>query len=146
MAKAFSIEDGNLSNVPITSSVERTYSDIDCSFLPKPSGDVYKKTDAAAVKQSVKNILMTNQGEAVFRPYYGAGLNSLLFELSSDLDERDVEDRVFSALTRLEPRVRTLNVGVNIQPDYNSMAVTVTFQVIQTLEEVTVNVTIGRVR
>lgn len=146
MAKAFSIEDGNLSNVPITSSVERTYSDIDCSFLPKPSGDVYKKTDAAAVKQSVKNILMTNQGEAVFRPYYGAGLNSLLFELSSDLDERDVEDRVFSALARLEPRVRTLNVGVNIQPDYNSMAVTVTFQVIQTLEEVTVNVTIGRVR
>ena len=81
MAKVFSIEDGNLTKVPLTSSVTRLYKDIDLTFAKKSSGDIFKKTDAAAVKQSVKNILMTNPTEKPFDPYFGGGLNEFLFTL-----------------------------------------------------------------
>ena len=146
MAKAFSIEDGNLSNVPITSSVERTYVDIDCSFEMKPTGDIYKKTDAAAVKQAVKNLLMTPKGSAPFSPFYGGGLDDLLFELTSDLTQKEIEDQVAETIGRYEPRARVTAVKAILVPDYNSIDITVLFQVISTLEEVTLNVTIGRTR
>ena len=62
MARIRSIEDGNLSSTIRTSRVS-TFNDIDLTFEKKPSGDVYKKSDAAAVKQSVKNIISTNRLE-----------------------------------------------------------------------------------
>jgi phage baseplate assembly protein W len=146
MAKAFSIEDGNLSNKPITASKARTYKDIDCSFEKRPSGDVYKKTDAAAVKQSVRNLLLTNKGEKPFNPYYGSQLQRLLFSLDTEVDEDDVDQVVRNAINNYEPRARVLNVSANFSPDYNSANVTVLFQVVNTMEDVTVTVTIARVR
>ena len=53
--KAYSLEDGNLSNKPIITSQTKTYNDIDLSFKKKTTGDVFKKTDAAAVKQYLRN-------------------------------------------------------------------------------------------
>ena len=57
--KAFSIEDGNLSASVVTTRSKK-YTDIDLTFANRPSGDVYKKVDAAAVKQAVKNLLLTS--------------------------------------------------------------------------------------
>ena len=58
MAKAFSIEDGNLATTSLVGSSAVKYKDIDLSFTAKKSGDLYNKTDAAAVKQAVKNLLL----------------------------------------------------------------------------------------
>lgn len=69
MARVFSLEDGNISKKPIITSQNRTYTDIDLSFSRKSTGDVFKKTDAASVKQAVKNLLLTNLGEKPFRPF-----------------------------------------------------------------------------
>ena len=49
MARAFSIEDRTL-DTSIISSRNVAYKDVDLSFTAKPAGDIYKKTDAAAVK------------------------------------------------------------------------------------------------
>lgn len=147
MAKAFSIEDGNLSNKPITASKSRTYKDIDCSFEKKiTSGDIYKKTDAEAVKQSVRNLLLTNRGEKPFQPYYGSRLQRLMFSLDTETDESDVEDVVREAITNYERRARVLSVQANFSPDYNSANVTVFLRIVNTMEDVSVTVTIARVR
>ena len=66
--RAFSIEDGNLASKTILTSRTKSSEDIDLSFAAKPSGDVFKKTDAAAVKQAVKNLLLTNFSEKPFLP------------------------------------------------------------------------------
>lgn len=63
VTKAFSIEDGNLSTKSITTTRQLTFTDIDLTFTAKPSGEIYKKTDAAAVKQAIKNLLLTNKME-----------------------------------------------------------------------------------
>ena len=79
--KAYSVEDGNLSTRPIVTSRSRDYKDIDLSFKKRTSGEVFKKTDAASVKQANKNLLLTNKTEKPFNPFFGGSLNRFLFSL-----------------------------------------------------------------
>ena len=152
MAKAFSIEDGNLSNRAIVTSVSKLHSDIDCTFEAKyadnenKKGDIYKKTDAASVRQAVKNLLMTVPGEKPFNPYFGSALNGMLFSLSNDVDEDDIESAIFQAIDAYEPRVIVNRVNVDINEDNYSVEATVIFQLINTLETVSVTVSISRKR
>jgi phage baseplate assembly protein W len=147
MGKQFSIEDGNLSNAPITTSVKRTNSDIDCSFERNPTtNDVYKKTEAAAVRQSIKNLLMTNKGSVPFKPLYGGGLESLLFSLDTDIDEEDIEEIVERQIRLFEPRAVLREVNADIKGDYNSVSITIVFQVINTPKVVTMELAIARAR
>ena len=147
MGKAFSIEDGNLSNAPITTSVKRTNSDIDCSFERNPTtNDVYKKTEAASVRQSIKNLLRTNRGSVPFKPLYGGGLESLLFSLDTDIDEEDIEEVVESQIRLFEPRAVLRKVTANIQGDYNSVSIPIVFQVINTSKIVSMVLSRARAR
>lgn len=73
-------------------------------------GDVFKKTDAAAVIQSVQNILLTNKLEKPFNPQYGANLRSLLFENVENYSEGIMTELIENALARDEPRVTVTNV------------------------------------
>jgi hypothetical protein len=146
MAKEFSIQDGNLSNRPITVSIPHVNSDVDCSFEKKPSGDIYKKTEAAAVRQSVKNLLMTNYGSVPFRPLLGANLGDLLFNLSTNLESEDIRIAIRETLRDHEPRVRVKKVDVDIKDEYNSVSIQVTFEVISTSVTDSVNVNIARIR
>jgi len=146
MPKISSLQDLNLSSRPITVSAAVVNSDIDCTFAKKPSGDIYQKKDAQAVIQSVKNLLMTNHGSRPFRPLLGADLGSLLFELDTDLNKRDIKTLVESTISNYEPRAIVNQVIVNIKPDYNSVDVLVKFNVVDFDQEVSVNVNIARIR
>lgn len=144
--KAFSLEDGNLATKPIVTSQTKTYNDVDLSFKKKTTGDVFKKTDAAAVKQSIKNILLTNRFEKPFSPYFGGDLGRFLFSLDTEFDEEDVRDRVISAVSNFEPRASIRRVNVEIAPDFNSVLVDVVFQIIATEEVDTLTVSLTRLR
>lgn len=147
MSNIFSIEDGNLQNRPLTVSIDREYSDIDCTFTAKPTtGAIYKKTDAAAVRQAVKNLLMTNRGSIPFRPYYGGNLEGMLFALSTELDEDDVEDVIRLAITNNEPRAEVRDVIARFNEDTYSLTVRLVFGVVNTPKIVTMDLTIARSR
>jgi len=96
-AKAFSIEDGNLNTSSISTTKSVVYTDLDLFFSPKPSGDVYKKQDVAAVKQSVKNILMTNFMEKPFNPEYNNINVTVNFQVLNSVEPVSLE----LSLTRL---------------------------------------------
>lgn len=145
MARAYAAEDGDL-NTSLVSTRNQNYTDIDLSFSAKPSGDVYKKVDAAAVKQAVKNILLTSQGEKPFQPYFGSNLGNALFELDTDFDPDYIQNLVLDAIQNYEPRARVLSVSVRLQEDMNSIDVTVEFQIVNTREIVSVDVSLARLR
>tara|TARA_A100001388_G_scaffold277496_1_gene268983 strand:- start:4620 stop:5063 length:444 start_codon:yes stop_codon:yes gene_type:complete len=145
-SRAFSIEDGNIGNKSILTSRREEYLDIDLSFAKKSSGDIFKKSSAAAVKQAVRNLLLTNFAEKPFLPRFGADLNSMLFRLSSDIDDDTLEDDIINAIETYEPRARVLNIKSNISPDTNEVNITVTFQIINTSEEAFVDVSLTRLR
>tara|TARA_B100000927_G_scaffold8858_1_gene7252 strand:+ start:864 stop:1301 length:438 start_codon:yes stop_codon:yes gene_type:complete len=145
MARAFSIEDGSLDK-SIVSSRNVDYKDIDLTFSAKPAGDIFKKIDAAAVKQSVKNLLLTSRGEKPFNNFFGSNLNSALFGLDTEFDPEFVQNLIFDAITNHEPRARVLSVTVLLKPENNTLDTTVEFQVVNTKEIVTLDVSLARVR
>jgi len=146
VSKAFSIEDGNLSTKPFVVAQQQTYTDIDLTFTPKPSGDLYKKTDAADVKQSVKNLLLTNYTEKPFNMKFGGNLNDFLFELDTDIDVDLMADKIIQAVDQYEPRAQVLSVNANLYPQRNEVVVTVQFQVLSTSELVVLDLTLTRLR
>ena len=145
MARAFSIEDGSLDK-SIVSSRNVDYKDIDLTYSAKPAGDIFKKIDAAAVKQSVKNLLLTSRGEKPFNNFFGSNLNSALFALDTEFDPEFVQNLIFDAITNHEPRARVLSVTVQLKPENNTLDTTVEFQIVNTKEIVTLDVSLARVR
>lgn len=145
MARILSIEDGNLSSSILTSR-DKLYSDIDLLFERRPSGDIYRKTDADAVKQSVKNIVSTNRYEKPFEIFYGANITGMLFELAEVGMATHIEDQIKSALEQYEPRAKILNIDVNSNPDRNSLQVRLLFRIISTEQEVELETTVSRLR
>lgn len=146
VTRAFAVEDGNLGTASLVTSRTRLYKDIDLTFAKKPSGEVYKKTDAAAVKQAVKNLLLTNKYEKPFQPEFGGDLNNLLFELVDNDTVYEIDGAIREAIQKYEPRAIVRQVATNLQPDLNSISVTVTFQIVNTEEIVTLDTTIMRLR
>lgn len=144
--RVLSREDGDLNTVSIITSRSKQYLDIDLSFTAKPNGELYKKRDGAAVKQAVKNLIQTNFFEKPFQPFYGANLRDLLFELAYDDVADDVRDNIVAAVETYEPRAKLLDIKVEAQPEYNSISVTIEFQVVNTDEIVKFTTAVSRLR
>ena len=146
MATQLSTEDGNLSVSTLIGTRTKLYKDIDLTFANKTSGEIFKKEDAAAVKQAVKNLILTNYFEKPFQPLFGGNLREMLFDLADDDAEEDIEERIKNAIGVFEPRAQALNVTAIATPDRNSIRVTVEFRVINTQETVTVTTVLARLR
>ena len=142
----FSLEDKDITKRPITSSSPAENSDLDLSFDVSPKGNLYKKTSVASVKQSIRNLLLTNRGDIPFQPLFGADLNSLLFELSTDLEKRDIEKLVTETIRRYEPRVGELKVVADMVSDQNTLTIYIVFQIVENLTVETMSVNIARIR
>src|SRR6056300_914717 len=145
-ARAFSIEDGNLGSKTILTARTKSSQDIDLSFAKKASGDVFKKTDAAAVKQAVKNLLLRHFSEKPFQPRFGGNLNSLLFALNTDIDDAELKEQITIAIETFEPRAEVLNITSNLREDSHEIKVTVTFKVVNTSQVVTTDINLTRLR
>lgn len=146
VTKAFAAEDGDLASPGIITSVINPSKDINLSFNKKTNGDIFKKEDAAAVKQAVKNLLMTNKFEKPFQHQFGADLSGLLFELADDLMEDDINQEITMAIKNWEPRARVINVQSQVQPDLNNIFCRIEFQVIATGSIEVIETSVARLR
>ena len=144
--RAFSVEDGNIGSNQIITSRTKFSKDIDLSFAKRPSGDVFKKEHAAAVKQAVKNILLTNFSEKPFLPLYGGNLNALLFALNTDFSEEEIKERIIQTIEIFEPRAIVLNVSTILNDDSHEVKITVTFRVVNTNQTVVTELNLTRLR
>jgi len=142
----FSLEDKDITKRPITSSSPAENSDLDLTFSVSPKGNLYKKTSVASVKQSIRKLLLTNRGDIPFQPLLGADLNSLLFELSTEIEANDVKVLCEETIRRYEPRIGDLEVFVDMEADANAVTIYIVFQIIENLRVETMEVSIARVR
>lgn len=144
--RSFAIEDGNIGGRTILSARNQSYSDIDLTFKAKPSGDVYKKTNAADVKQAVKNILLTNKNEKPFLMDFGGSLSDYLFELDNDLEIDIMRARIIETIEIYEPRAQVLDVDLLYAEGSNAVNVTVTFQIVNSSEIISFDLSLTRLR
>ena len=112
------------------SIANRTYKDLSFSMFANPmSGDIGKKTGAAAVKGALVSILKTNFNERLFAPEFGTGIRGLLFEQMNPITEQRIKKEVESAVARHEPRAEVLGISVKGQEEQNRYEVSIVFKV-----------------
>ena len=154
--RVYSNEDGNVNKKSIVVSRTREDKDIDLTFSAKFIGldsdgsnlraDIFKKTNAAAVKQAVRNLLLTNSTERPFMHRFGGNLSDMLFRLSTEVDDANLESDIARAIQTYEPRAQVLGINSVVSPDNHEVRITVRFLVIATLQQDTVELNLTRLR
>ena len=108
----------------------RTYKDLAYSMFANPmSGDIGKKTGAAAVKGAIVSILKTNFNERLFAPEFGSNIRALLFEPMNPITEQRIKTEIENAVKNHEPRAEVLGITVDGQEEQNRYLVSILFNV-----------------
>jgi phage baseplate assembly protein W len=103
-------------------------------------------TNENAVKQSLRNLLLTNQGERFYDSNKGSRLRSAIGELDTFYDPELLKAEIKSTIELYEPRVEVENIDVSTN-DNNELNITLYFTIINILQELfTLELTIERVR
>lgn len=125
----------------------RTFSDLDFNFLVHPrTKDVSTRYDEDAIKQSLRNLILTRNYERPFRSYLGSQVNALLFEPISPLLTSMLEKAISDVIQNFEPRVDLLSVAVQYSPQNNDVYVTISFKIRNTQTPMSVNLILERTR
>lgn len=98
------------------------YKDIEFSLNKNEYDDAKLIVDVQSVKQSVKNILMTNKGELHYFPQFGCNIRKYLFEKVNPLSVLAIKDEVDFAIRNFEPRVKIIKTDV-YEDEYNANSV-----------------------
>ncbi len=105
----------------------------DAVFVP-----TYQTRDQ--IKANLVNYLLTNRGERVFNPNFGADLRNLLFENISDTTTEDLRERIQNDINSFFPEVQVKQVIFNNIPDSNTINFTLTYQIVLFGIEESVNI------
>lgn len=125
----------------------RTFSDLDLNFIANPAtGDITSKNDANAIKQSIKNLVLTRNFERPFHPEIGSQVYNLLFDQFSPMTQSMMEQAIRNTITNFEPRVNLRKVSVALNNDNQTAYVTVMFTILNTAQPITVDLTLKRTR
>lgn len=130
------------------SQTAELYSDFNHFFKANPfTGDIGRKTDIESVKQSIRNILLTNKYERLRDPQLGTVLNHFLFEnYNGSSTSSEIENEIKQTLKKYEPRANIIKVKVVNQEETNSIELSIKFSVINIEKEETLNLSLYRVR
>ena len=116
---------GDLSKAKIVSR-KKGYSDLDLSLKIHPiRKDIIALKDDNAIKNAIKNLLISNFYERPFAPDKGANLRGLLFEPANILTEIQIRDNIKDVIKKYEPRVQVKQIIVNELADQNAYKVLV---------------------
>ena len=139
MSKTQTLTDLNISPV--------VYSDFFTDFSRHiNTGQLNTKTNELAVKQSIRNLLLTDHYERPFQPEIGSNLRSLLFDNFTPATKLQAEQYIKEVFTNHEPRAVLLDTVILPSPDMNSLEVSIYFRIINTTEPTQLDIIIERVR
>ena len=107
--------------------LSRGFKDISASFQTNPlSNDLIELKNESAIARSVRNLVLTGQGERPFQPVLGTGVSRLLFENMDKLTAAAIRSELRTTIENYEPRVEINEILV--EPDFEGNAFHVTLQ------------------
>lgn len=123
------------------------YSDIPINLTLHPvTGDIARVTNAAAISQSIKNLVLTNKYERFWNAQRGSSVEQTLFDNALSDTEDMIVMHITKAIENDEPRATKVRVKIFPDFDRNAYTATIEFTPINTLQPVTLNVILNRVR
>ena len=104
--------------------VSRGFKDISLSFQVNPlSKDLIAIKNETAIARSIRNLVLTLQGERFFNPILGSRVSKLLFSNVDEVTASAIEDEITNTIENFEPRVELLEYNVTIR--YNIVGIDV---------------------
>lgn len=110
------------------------------------SKDIALQKDETAVKDAIKNLILTDRGERPMQPYLGGNIRDMLFENLTPGTLKLIKDRVTSTITTYEPRASLIDVFVSGDLDAGSVTVKITFYVRNEQQPISLDVILKRNR
>lgn len=104
--------------------ISRKFKDISFNFTKNPiTNDVVVLKNEEAIKQSVKNLVLTKIGERPFNPTIGTDTTSYLFELHTKVSANTLLKEIENILLDEEPRITLEKIEVDLNADINNFEV-----------------------
>ena len=137
---------GDLKKARITSRV-KGWRDLDLSLTLHPiRKDIIPLKDDNAIKNSVKNLLLSNFYERPFSRDIGANLRALLFEPADAITNIALRENIASVIGKYEQRVTILGIEIKYQEDSNAYNITVIFKIKEFDTNESVEIVLRRLR
>ena len=95
-------------------------------------GDGYfksTKTTVESIKNNIKLLLQTHQGERVFQPDLGMNLRSLIFEPLTEDTTIQIENNIVDVFSKWLPFVNLSNIVIERRDDLNQVDINIDFNI-----------------
>jgi hypothetical protein len=137
---------GSIQKAKIVSR-RKGHSDLDLSLKIHPiRKDLNVLRDDNAIKNSIKNLLITNAFERPFQPQLGANLRGLLFEPADAITKIAIKENIKDVIKDYEPRVSLISIAINDLSDQNAYRLTVRFLIKEYDTQDSVEILLRRLR
>ena len=110
------------------------------------SQDLTVHKDEDAVRESIKNLILTDRGERLMQPSLGGNISAMLFENLTPSVLKLIEDQVRTTIKLYEPRAELQNVAVTSNIDDNTVKVKITFYIKNVEQPIDLDVFLERTR
>ena len=113
------------------SIISKSFRDFSLTFEKNAvTNDVLSLKNEAAIKASVKNIILYNFFEKPFDPFFGGNIIGLLFENANPSLSADLQTRIKDTINIHEPRVVHLETKVLWEEDRNQLDISIRYVII----------------
>ena len=105
--------------------------DLSASWQNNPlSNDLITLKNENAISRSVRNLILTTQGERPFQPVLGSNVNNLLFDNMDKLTAAALKDEIRNTIENYEPRVEIEEIIVDPNFENNEFNVTIQYYIV----------------
>ena len=111
--------------------LSKGFKDLSASFQTSPlNNDLIALKNESAIARSVRNLVLTIQGERPFQPVLGTGVSRLLFENMDKLTASAIRSELRTTIENYEPRVEINEIIVEADFERNAFDVTLQYFII----------------
>lgn len=123
------------------------FADFATNFMPHPATkQVTRRRDVDSVKQSLRNLLLTNKYERLRNPEYGGNIRRYLFENMNEMTDTEIRVDIEAMIKQFEPRVKTHEVIVQSNLETLEVNVTIKFGILNVSEDESLEINLYRAR
>jgi len=131
---------------PRTRNIE-FFSDFESNLERIPGReDIARRTNEQAVRDSIRNLVLTDRGERLMQPDIGCDIRGSLFE---NIDQNTIlilKENIKSTIRQYEPRCIVKDIIVNANIDRHEVFVKIIFSVINSNRNLSLTIDLSRVR
>jgi phage baseplate assembly protein W len=110
------------------------------------SSDLTVLKDEDAVKESIKNLILTDRGERLMQPDLGGNISGMLFENITPSTLILIQNNVRTTIDLYEPRAELIDVIASSNIDDNVVKVEIAFYITNVQQPITLDVFLERTR